>query len=157
VTPGLGGLTIRAFAEADAECVIALWARCDLLRPWNDPRKDIARKKAVNPEMFLIGIAGGRIVAALMAGYEGHRGSINYVAVDPDCRRRGYARRMMAAAEDLLRAAGCPKVNLMVREGNDEVIAFYKAIGYADNNVRCLGKRLEEDGPGDPSRTEVSG
>ena len=76
-------MEIRGFSEPDSEAVIALWERCDLLRPWNDPRKDIARKLRVQPELFLIGVVDGRIVASVMAGYEGHRGWINYLAVDP--------------------------------------------------------------------------
>lgn len=143
-------LTIRPFSPADADEVVRIWTLCGLLRPWNDPRKDIARKMAVNPEWFLVGFAGGRLVATVMAGYEGHRGAINYLAVDPDCRRHGYARAIMDAAESLLREAGCPKINLMVRDGNEEAIAFYETIGYADNEVRCFGKRLVHDGPGDP-------
>jgi len=125
--------------------VIALWRACDLVRPWNDPHKDIARKLRVNREWFLVGEKDGRVVGCVMAGYEGHRGWINYLAVEPGLRRGGLGRALMAEAEQLLRAAGCPKINLQVRTANAEVVAFYRRLGFAVDDVVSLGKRLEAD------------
>ena len=66
-------MLIRPFQEADAEAVITLWRRCNLLRPQNDPVKDIARKLKVQRELFLVGELDGKIVASVMTGYDGHR------------------------------------------------------------------------------------
>lgn len=140
-------LKIRVYHPKDREAVIDLWRQCGLVVPWNDPDKDIDRKLAVNPEWFLVGTLKGEVVAAVMAGYEGHRGWINYLAVAPDRQRQGIARTIMTHAEELLRAAGCPKINLQVRTSNTDVIAFYKAIGYSIDDVVSLGKRLEDDHP----------
>jgi ribosomal protein S18 acetylase RimI-like enzyme len=139
-------MLIRSFAPADEPAVIALWQRCELTRPWNDPRRDIARKLAVRPDLFLVGTVEGDVIATAMAGYEGHRGWINYLAVDPQHQRRGYGRAIMEAAEALLRASGCPKINLQVRGSNRAAIAFYEAMGFAVDDVVSLGKRLERDG-----------
>jgi len=138
-------MTIRPYRKTDEAALLALWQASGLVKPQNDPRKDIARKLRVNPEWLLVGENAGRIVAAVMAGYEGHRGWINYLAVDPAHRRAGLGRAMMAAAERLLRAAGCPKINLQVRTSNRDVIAFYQRIGFAVDDVVSLGKRLEAD------------
>lgn len=138
-------MRIRPFQEADAERVVALWQRCGLTRPWNDPQRDIARKLKVQRHWFFVGEAGGALVASAMAGYDGHRGWINYLAVDPDCRRRGHARALMARVEAALREAGCPKLNLQVRHGNDEALAFYRALGYVEDAVTSFGKRLIDD------------
>ena len=140
-------LQIRPFAEGDEAQVVDLWARCGLLRPWNDPRKDIARKLRVQRELFLVGVAGDRIAATVMAGYEGHRGWINYLAVDPDQRRGGLGRAIMAEAERLLAEVGCPKINLQVRSTNAKVIECYRAIGYGTDDVVSMGKRLKNDDP----------
>jgi ribosomal protein S18 acetylase RimI-like enzyme len=139
------GMTIRPFADADTDAVIALWECCGLVRPWNDPRKDIARKLRVQPDMFLVGESDGRVVATVMAGYEGHRGWINYLAVEPGLRRGGLARALMDEAERRLRALGCAKVNLQVRRGNRDVVAFYTRLGYTEDDVIGMGKRLEVD------------
>ncbi len=138
-------MQIRPFEADDEPAVIALWERCNLTRPWNDPHKDIARKLGVQRELFLVGVEAGIIVAAAMAGYDGHRGSVNYLAVDPQHRRRGYGAAMMGRIEQLLAERGCPKMNLMVRSANAEVIAFYRKLGYAPDDVVALGKRLIRD------------
>ncbi len=138
-------MEIRPFQISDESALIELWSQCELIRPVNDPAKDIRRKLAINPEWFLIGILDGKIIAAVMAGYEGHRGWINYLAVHPEHRLQGHGRKIMAEAERLLRAAGCPKINLQVRTNNQAVVAFYKRIGYRVDDVVSLGKRLEHD------------
>ena len=152
-------MLIREFREADRASVIDLWRRAGLVRPWNDPDRDIDRKVADSPWGLLVGVPGpesdagdpDRVVASMMVGYDGHRGSVFYLAVDPDWRGRGFATALMAHAEELLSARGCPKVNVSVRADNSQVIGFYADRGYrlegADHAV-TLGLRLVVDGPG---------
>jgi ribosomal protein S18 acetylase RimI-like enzyme len=140
-------MQIRPFQSQDQEAVISLWQRCDLVRPWNDPIKDIRRKMAVRPDLFLVGLLDGRIIACVMAGYEGYRGWLNYLAVAPEHQRRGHGRAIVAEAERLLGQAGCPKINLQIRTSNRDVIEFYRHLGYAVDDVVSMGKRLEHDGP----------
>jgi len=125
--------------------VIALWQAGDLLRPQNDPRKEIARKLKVNPEWFLVAEVDGHPRGVIMAGYEGRRGWINSFAVDPSCRRRGIGRALMVEAERLLRVAGCPKINLQMRPDHQEVVDFYQRLGYVVEPLISMGKRLEVD------------
>jgi ribosomal protein S18 acetylase RimI-like enzyme len=138
-------MQIRGCRREDEEAVIALWHRCELVRPWNDPKKDVARKARVQPELFLVGVIDGRIVATVMAGYEGHRGWINYLAVAPECRGQGHGRAMMREAEQLLQKLGCPKISLQIRRGNAAAAAFYAHLGYREDDVISMGKRLEHD------------
>jgi ribosomal protein S18 acetylase RimI-like enzyme len=134
---------IRAYESCDERQVVQLWTDCGLAAPWNNPHRDIQRKLDVQRELFLVGCLAGKIISTIMAGYEGHRGWINYLAVHPDHQRAGIGRRMMEAAEIRLRAAGCPKINLQVRCTNAKVIEFYKKIGYKFDDVVSFGKRLE--------------
>jgi ribosomal protein S18 acetylase RimI-like enzyme len=80
-----------------------------------------------------------------MIGYEGHRGWINYLAVDPTRQRRGVGRRLMQRAEEILGKAGCPKVNLQVRAENRIAAEFYLNLGYTPDDVISFGKRLGSD------------
>jgi ribosomal protein S18 acetylase RimI-like enzyme len=140
------GTGSRPYRPADEAEVIGLWQRCGLTRPWNDPAKDIRRKLAEQPELFgVLPGEDGQVTGTVMAGYEGHRGWINYLAVDPSRQGQGLGRQLMDWAEARLRERGCPKINLQVRRGNEAVLAFYAALGYADDNVVSLGKRLEHD------------
>jgi ribosomal protein S18 acetylase RimI-like enzyme len=138
-------MQIRTFQPQDEASVVALWQECELTRPWNDPHKDFARKLTVQPELFIVGIEGGALIASAMFGFEGHRGWVNYLAVSPAHQRRGHASTLMRWGEQALQARGCPKINLQVRSSNAAVIAFYKSLGYGDDEVIGLGKRLISD------------
>lgn len=138
-------MKIRSFTIEDEKAVIELWQKCDLVRSWNNPRADIVRKLKVNPELFVVGVLDGKIIAAAMGGYEGHRGWVNYLAIDPSYQHKGFGRQIMQDIEKRLLALGCPKVNLQVRTGNISALEFYNRIGYKDDNVISLGKRLISD------------
>jgi ribosomal protein S18 acetylase RimI-like enzyme len=138
-------MEIRPFHLSDESAVVELWQKCELVRPVNDPARDIRRKLSVNPELFLLGTIDGKVIASVMAGYEGHRGWINYLAVHPEHRLKGYGRQILAEAEKQLRVLGCPKINLQVRTANRTVLEFYQRIGYHLDEVISLGKRLEHD------------
>lgn len=138
-------MKIRVFQSADEEAVVALWQECGLTRPWNDPRADIARKLTEQPELFLVGTVGTELVASAMAGFDGHRGWVYYLAVAPGYRTRAFGRALMQAVERRLMERGCPKVNLLVRSSNTEVIEFYRKLGYVQDEVVSLGKRLIHD------------
>lgn len=119
-------IEIRPYEPRDEIHVIRLWGECGLVVPCNSPVRDIRRKLDVQPEMFLVCSLSTKIIATVMAGYDGHRGWINYLAVHPDHSGAGIGKRMMEEAEILLRKAGCPKINLQVRRTNTDVIDFYK-------------------------------
>lgn len=138
---------IRVFETADTEPVVALWEACGLTRHWNDPRADIARKLTVQPDLFLVAVdrEARHVVGSVMAGYDGHRGWLYYLASAPDRRGEGIGRALAAEAELRLTARGCPKVQLMVRAENEQAVTFYTAQGYEVSDVSMLGRRLIED------------
>lgn len=139
-------MIIRPFEDDDRQTVIKLWRRCGLVVAWNDPEADIDRKLRVDPELFVVGLAGSRLVATAMGGYDGHRGSLYYLAVDAEQQGRGYGRKIADYIADLLEQRGCPKLNIMVRSSNTGMIDFYHRLGFKTDEVVCLGKRLIEDG-----------
>ena len=136
---------IRPFRLADEAAVVDLWQRCDLTRPWNDPHKDIQRKLQVQPELFLVGEIDDKLVASAMAGYEGHRGWVNYLAVCPEQRQQGLARQLMAYIEEQLLALGCPKHSQQVSDTNESAKDNYERHGYKIDASVSLGKRLIAD------------
>ena len=138
-------MNIRPFEKRDTEQVIALWTDCGLTRPWNNPALDIQRKCALGDELFLVGEKNGQITCSVMAGYDGHSGWINYLAVATHARKFGLGKQMMDDVEARLRALGCPKINLQVRQGNDAVMAFYESLGFTNDACVSMGKRLIAD------------
>lgn len=140
---------LREFRPDDRESLVALWRLCELTRPWNDPYRDIERKLSHDPENLLVLESGGELVGSIMIGYEGHRGWVNYLAVHPSHRRRGWARLLMGEAERRLRTVGCAKINVQVRRSNSRAVEFYEQVGFTPEDVLSLGKRLEEDAESD--------
>jgi hypothetical protein len=136
-------LAIAAITDADVEAVIALWQRCGLTRPWNDPDSDIAFARRGPNATILVGRAANAIVASAMVGHDGHRGWVYYVAVDPEQQRQDLGRAIMAAAEDWLRQQGITKAMLMVRPDNIGVKAFYDRLGYETQERVIYAKWLD--------------
>ena len=136
-------LSISPLADADVEAVAALWQRCGLTRPWNDPSADIALARRGPNSAILVGRAENAIVASAMVGHDGHRGWVYYVAVDPDAQQQGHGRAIMAAAEHWLRQQGVAKIMLMVRPDNTAVQAFYQTLGYAAQERVIYAKWLD--------------
>ena len=135
-------LVIRKYEDKDEEQVINLWKQCNLIVPQNDPHEDIKKKMEFQPNLFFIGTVNNEVVASIMVGYEGHRGWINYMAVLPEYKNKGFGRQLVNKAIDELKKLGCLKVNLQVRECNKDVIEFYESCGFSNDRVVSLGKHL---------------
>ena len=126
----------------DIPALVALWEECGLTRPWNDPQRD-ARLAIAGATSTVLGLRDGdTLTASVMAGFDGHRGWVYYLAVAPDRRREGLGRQLMDAAEAWLRDRGAPKLQLMVRTSNEEALGFYEALGLERQEVATLGKFL---------------
>jgi len=130
-------LDIKEAAQA-----AALWEESGLVRAWNDPQADIEAALACATSTILAARDGGRVVGTVMAGYDGHRGWLYYVAVSPSQRGRGLGRALMTAAEQWLAEQGARVIRLMVRAENEGVTSYYRSLGYEDSNMLVLGKRL---------------
>jgi ribosomal protein S18 acetylase RimI-like enzyme len=128
-------LVIDSAEDTDESGIVALWERCELTRPWNDPKADLARARKGPASTVLVGRDDKSILAAVMVGHDGHRGWLYYVAVDPDHRKNGHGRAIVTAAEDWLRARGIEKLQMMVRPDNSHARAFYETLDF-DEQIR---------------------
>jgi ribosomal protein S18 acetylase RimI-like enzyme len=136
-------MEIRPYMESDEAAVAELWREVFPGAPaWNVPAADIERKLTVQRELFLVATIDLEVVGTAMAGYDGHRGWVYYVAVRPRYRRQGIGTALMERVEAGLARLGCPKVNLQVRASNEGVVSFYKKLGYQVEERISMGKRL---------------
>lgn len=136
-------LAVGSAEDADIPAIIALWERCELTRPWNEPLADLVRARKKENSDVLVGRDGNAVVATVMVGHDGHRGWVYYVAVDPDQHKKGYGRAIMAAAEDWLRTRGVEKLQLLVRADNTRVQAFYETLDYDQQERVIYAKWLD--------------
>ena len=140
---------VRDFREADRRALTELWDACGLTRPWNDPNDDIDRAVAAREATILVGYVGEQLIGSVMAGHDGHRGWVYYLAVDPAHQGHGAGRELMEEAGLWLASRGAPKIELMVRGGNERAEKFYEALGFVRQDVTVYGKWLkipEENG-----------
>ena len=135
-------LDISDLRPDETDAAVALWEACGLTRPWNDPRADIALALGKPSSTVLAGRVDGKLVATAMAGSDGHRGWVYYLAVDPAAQRKGCGTAMMQAAADWLRANNVPKLHVMIRSENLAVAAFYTKLGYEKSDTITMAKRL---------------
>lgn len=138
-------MDIRIFQQSDYDDVIALWERCEILLPTNDPELDIERKLSHSPELFLVAEIAGEVIGTVMGGYDGLRGSAYYLCVEPDYRGRGIANALLNRLEKKLNARGCPQIDIIIRDDDDLVIGMFEKFGYDSQDYMCVSKRLIED------------
>ncbi len=139
-------ISVRSFHETDEQTVAALWRTVfDDMPPWNDPAADIRRKLGVQRELFIVATIEDRVIGTAMAGFDGHRGWVYYLAVHPHKRRQGVGRALMERVERDLAAVGCPKLNLQIRATNKAATGFYGALGYSVEDRISMAKRLGQD------------
>ena len=138
-------MEIRKFNPVETEEVIRIWDECGLLHHPNDPYEEIRNKVALQPDLFLVGVAGEKVIGTIMLGYEGRRGWINALCILPEYRGRGFGGRLVKYGLDILRELGAPKVNLLVRTGNTAVIEFYEKLGFRLDDAICMGYRFSEE------------
>ncbi|MBE7699410.1 GNAT family acetyltransferase [Oerskovia sp. Sa1BUA8] len=151
----VGGVDFREVADDDVEQVVALWDACGLVRPWNDALRDVADARSNPTSTVLVAHGGGAedadpgsavgpgaVVATVLAGFDGHRGWIYYLAVTPALQGTGLGRDAVVAAEAWLATQGVRKVRLMVRSTNTQVLGFYERLGYTDAECTVLGRDL---------------
>jgi ribosomal protein S18 acetylase RimI-like enzyme len=137
-------ITVRPYRPDDRRSLVELWRAVFADDPArNDPEVMIANKERIQPELLLVALDGDRTVGAVMAGFDGTRGWIHHLAVDPRDRRRGIGSELVRAAEGGLRKLGCPKVNLQVRAENAGVVTFYEGLGFRVEERVSMGKLLQ--------------
>ncbi|PRB67602.1 GNAT family acetyltransferase [Arthrobacter sp. MYb213] len=136
-------MEIRELEVPEIGQATALWQSVEITRPWNDPTSDAHKALENQSSTILAGHHEQRLVATAMVGFDGHRGWLYYVAVHPDMQGQGFGQQIIEAASRWLAEQGVPKVQLMVRTENTDVIGFYERLGYEAQDVVVLGKRLE--------------
>ena len=135
-------MQIQAYSDELREQLIDLWIAAELVVPQNNPDRDIQTKLDHSPDLLLVAMNSDELIGSIMLGYEGHRGWLNYLAVDPGHRGQGVGSRLVEAAIKKLTGLGCQKVNLQVRTSNAAAIKFYENLGFTQDNVVSLGLRI---------------
>jgi ribosomal protein S18 acetylase RimI-like enzyme len=135
-------MKVRTYRDGDEEAVLALWDRAGIARPWLDLRAEIVEKRRRDRSLFLVALEDELLVGAVMGAYDGRRGWVYHLAVQPDRQRGGTGALLMDALEQRMARLGVRKVNLQVRADNLGVCGFYERLGYRDEQLTSFGKWL---------------
>lgn len=133
---------IRFFRGSDEDAVISLWERAGIGRPWLDLQSEIREKRRRDRSLFLVAIESETVVGAVMGAYDGRRGWVYHLAVEPSEQGHGIGTVLMNELERRMARIGVVKVNLQVRADNAAVIGFYERLGYKDEKLTSFGKWL---------------
>ena len=137
-------LDFRPIQDQDIEGVVDLWRRCNLTVSYNDPYRDIESARRSTDSDVLVAEVLGKVIASVMVGYDGHRGWLYYVAVDPNRRRERLGVQVMEAAERWMKARGVPKAMLMVRPTNQQALGFYTKTGWDELRTHVHSKTFDD-------------
>ena len=132
-------MKIRKFQENDKEKLVQLWQMVfpdD--PPHNKPSKVIDAKLNVDDLIFIVE-DNQELIGACIAGYDGHRGWLYAVAVDPFHRRKGIGEKLVKHSLQILKEIGCIKVNIQIRSSNTGVAAFYQSLGFEVEDRLSMG------------------
>ena len=136
-------MKIRSYSSENRDQVITLWQSVfSDDSPHNKPSKVIDAKLAAD-ELLFVAEDNDVIIGTAMAGYDGHRGWLYLVAVDPQQRRKGIGQQLVKHAMKALKTVGCVKVNLQIRSTNNQVVSFYESIGFVSEDRISMGKLID--------------
>lgn len=140
------GTFLRPITLDDLAEMLALWRAASLQISPTDSEHGLRRHLALSGNLACVLCdAQGRIIGTLLGSDDGRRGWINHLAIHPDAQGHGYGRRLITAVTDRLKAQGCEKVNLLVRQTNQQVVPFYEKIGFAVDSNIFMSKWLNRD------------
>jgi ribosomal protein S18 acetylase RimI-like enzyme len=137
-------MTIESASVLHRDAIAELWKKTGLTTSYNDPYTDFDFAKRGPNSDVLAGLVDGRVAATAMVGHDGHRGWLYYVAVDPEHQGNGLGAQIVSAGEAWLRSRGIWKVQLMIRETNSAVKAFYEHLDYEQSSVIVMSKKIAE-------------
>lgn len=139
-------MNIREFVyENDLQAVLELWKGGSpgiRVSPSDDP-VEIRKKLLRDPDLFLVAEEDARIVGAVVGGFDGRRGMVYHLTVEPIQRGRGFGLALMRELEERLRHKGCFKYYLLVTKDNQDAVAFYQRIGCEVMDMLILGKVIK--------------
>lgn len=150
-------ITTATFDQIDE--IVALWEECKLTRPWNDPEAEAAQAIDAPMSEILIALEGvdedeelskdvvgkPEIIGTALVGFDGHRGSLYYVATKPIRQGQRIATQLIDVAEKWLADRGASKVQLMFEPSDEQLQGFYEHLGYEVSEMTHMHKQVNQD------------
>ena len=127
-------MIIEKFSMKFYEEVIKIWRKAGISVGSTDTKEELQRMLQRNPNLFLIGTVDKKVISVVMGGFDGRRGYVHHLAVDPNHQRKGFGKIMMEELNKEFQRMGIHKVHLFVERSNKGVVSFYRKIGWEIRN-----------------------
>jgi ribosomal protein S18 acetylase RimI-like enzyme len=137
-------VAIREFTLDDYDAALALWqtAGPGVGLGRSDTHEEIAKKLQRDPDLFLVAETEDKLIGTVIGGYDGRRGLVYHLAVEKAYRKRGIGKMLMAEVEKRMAAKGCLRAYLLVVRGNEDVVEFYRDLGWETMDLTIMAKSL---------------
>ena len=119
-------MKIENFTMKNYDNIIGLWRKAGISVGSTDSENEIKKMLTLNPNLFLIGKVNNKVIAVVMGGFDGRRGYVHHLAVDPLHQKKGYGKMIMDELINRFRKIGVHKIHLFIERDNPDVINFYK-------------------------------
>jgi len=138
-------LSIRSFSyPKDLQAITTLWQNSGpgIGLGRSDSEDELVKKLKRDPELFLVAEQNGRLVGAVLGGFDGRRGLVYHLAVDASRQKMGIGTALMDELERRLHNLGCIRGYLLVKYGNEDANRFYQQRGWTVMPLHVYGKDL---------------
>ena len=123
-------MKIEDFSMDSYENIIKLWKKAGISVGSTDTKEEIERMLKRNPELLLVGKLDEELISVVIGGFDGRRGYVHHLAVDPDYQKKGFGTMIMDELIARFRKMGVHKVHLFIEKYNKEVVEFYINLGW---------------------------
>ena len=110
--------------------VVELWRKAGIEMVSSDTIDEVTRVLNRNPDLLLIGKVQEKIIAIVIGAFDGRRGYVHHLAVDPDYQKMGFGKTIMDGLIEQFRAMNIHKVHLFIEKSNKRVVEFYNNLGW---------------------------
>lgn len=116
--------------QLDFKHVREIWKKAGIDLTASDTEQELSRMIERNPNYCFVGQENNSIIAAVLGGFDGRRGWVHHLAIDPKYQKKGYGKQLLDVLISAFEKDNIIKIKLEVVESNKEVIEFYVHEGW---------------------------
>jgi len=135
---------IRKYRESDYQALKEIWLTLGWSISTSDTKEEIQKLVEKNPEISLVYEIEGKVIGGVFGGYDGRRGLVHKLCINPKHQGKGYGKALMMALELIMKELGVVKMSFWVKKDNLNVVEFYEKYGFEKrNDIVTMSKTLK--------------
>ncbi len=123
-------MKIENFSLQFYKDVVEIWKRTGISITSSDTKDGLNVMLNRNPDLCLIAKIDEKVIGVIMGGFDGRRGYVHHLAIDPEYQKKGYGTLLIDELIERFQQKRVHKIHLFIEKHNEEVIAFYAKLGW---------------------------